>query len=75
MSNNRPLNKSEQRLFARLYVASLLHHDIRHKIPVSDKEEQGIEAALVSIIDSLTKDHPSFASTGKIVEYIKGLRR
>ncbi len=75
MRKERPLNKAEQKLFARLYTASLLDSDLMHIIPVSEAEEDGIVAELDSLRDKLMANHGAFYSTGGIIDYIKGLRK
>jgi hypothetical protein len=75
MKKERPLNKSEQKLFARIYVASKIHHSVVHLTGVSEAEEDGITAELDSIVDRLLNGHGTEASSPAIIEYIKSLRK
>ncbi|MDJ0363590.1 hypothetical protein QMK33_00380 [Hymenobacter sp. H14-R3] len=75
MIKDRPLNKREQKLFVRLYAASLLHNGVMHMIPASEKEEEGIDEEVTLLCEKLIGIHQSFATVSQIIEYIKGLRK
>jgi len=77
MSNkqSRPLNKAEQKVFAKIFIASLVKQTAIHYSSDSDKEESGICDAIEDLADKLAGPHPIFATPKLIADYIKTLRK
>ena len=77
MDTTRPLNKKEQRLFAKLYLGNIAFQsdNISHARGLSEAEAEGVGKILMEMGEKLLGDYDIQGGASQIIAQIKANRK